>query len=383
MKTIWKNESDEIYIFYSVTDEYFYSDGDELLKLFNHKKVGELEKNGYIKFTDFKINFFVSRKKELNQVFKLNRRGIIRDIHGLFVHLLEVMSISEFNIVQNGSYSIEIKKNKINIDIQYLVELKKVITTYDGENYYRRYNVDRQKEIVIVKIYNDSLIQGTIDPLLKDVIEQSYLNTMLPIYHSKLFGNILNQGLSNEVNSIIRASLIRFENMLEQYIEKDVSYPEKEYQEILKPMLLYVFPGYSQLMTEYTMETIDGKDKRVDYYLKGAFNDLLIELKLPKHNILTYTKNRNNYNGSSALFNSVLQLQRYKLSIENEYQKNGVQKEIKAILIIGHSSNFDMDQKRINDYQNLKNCFKDVNIITYDELLESAKQLLETELMWY
>ncbi len=116
-----------------------------------------------------------------------------------------------------------------------------------------------------------------------------------------------------------------------------------------------------------------------DYLLKSydGFVDI-IELKLPKEFMWTQDNNP-----TSVLTKAIMQCSRYILQVERKMDSNEFGKKInqtpivkpKITLIYGRSEHWTGEQKEA--YRVLNSSYSNLNIISYDHLLERAKRLID------
>jgi len=115
-----------------------------------------------------------------------------------------------------------------------------------------------------------------------------------------------------------------------------------------------------------------------DYLLKSydGFVDI-VELKLPKESMWTQDNNP-----TSTLTKSIMQCSRYILQVERKMDSNEFSKKInqtpivkpRITLIYGRSDSWTEDQREV--YRVLNSSYSNLNIISYDHLLERAKRLI-------
>jgi hypothetical protein len=167
----------------------------------------------------------------------------------------------------------------------------------------------------------------------------------------------------------------------------------EEYLSIINPSYKYVIREVDTIFNALDIEA----DKRpVDFIVVDLYNNIeLIELKTPKADIISKNKDRNNYYLVHNCTKACTQLEKYLLCFERNYlevekllkrkisEKYGIsQKEInlittkpKAKLIIGKLEPITKNKARHQDFQLQRHSFKNIELITYDEILESLKEI--------
>ena len=179
----------------------------------------------------------------------------------------------------------------------------------------------------------------------------------------------------------------KFESMLQ---DNNENYKEKDWQKLLSENSFILSQIYHHPITsvegqfKIKSDTSYDKDGIVDYvYKNNIFNGIsLIEIKKPKTKLIkTSGQKVQEYRGipmiSDDLIGGILQLEQYKSMIEkkgNTYCPNNCDNhDINLILLIGQSCSLDKNQKNI--FKIFRNSFKDLLIITYDELLDRIKTI--------
>jgi|GEM_PF-2518901 len=132
----------------------------------------------------------------------------------------------------------------------------------------------------------------------------------------------------------------------------------------------------------------DGRFSIADFLIKNKSteNVLIVEIKTPSTNLLLKGKYRGNYKISSDLTGSCMQISSYKNIFMRNYN-NLVSKYSKTrfsssspqcIVIAGNSDReFQGDYDKIRSFELFRNELKDIKIVTYDELFEKTKGLLD------
>lgn len=108
----------------------------------------------------------------------------------------------------------------------------------------------------------------------------------------------------------------------------------------------------------------------------------IIEVKLPKEKLFNYDTSHNNYYSSSDLTKAIAQTQNYIFELENktedeEYQKSNECKIVrpKGIILFGSEQELIEEQKKY--LRILNSSFHNIQIITYQQLLEKAKNTIK------
>lgn len=364
MKVIVRDET-KIKYFIVEIDEW--QDKDDLLIQIKCKDIpfNELKpENGILKWTinenyDVHIRVNGLEKIKYKQLFDIKSRDKLR-IEG-FINAIKSISknsqiiISQFETTDH--YIIENNNFIINVDyilnafnsIKYLVPL----TSYQWFSHSER--------LFLIKfIFNDH-------KELKNYIDETLLfSTHLHLYN--VFGKI------NEDSLLDLSFLKSARNSLQSSLNSEKNHSESHYQSILIEIIKYLWTGYTKIEKERQLESIDGKKKYVDFFLKGLSSDLIIEIKKPTLKIMNNSLDRNNFFPTATLSKAATQLIRYIESLDNEYKAKRISKEVKGIIIMGRDS--DIEDKH-NDFAILKRTFSGVEIFTYDEILLKLSDLID------
>lgn len=107
----------------------------------------------------------------------------------------------------------------------------------------------------------------------------------------------------------------------------------------------------------------------------------IIEIKRPSHDFWSATKDHDNYIPSMVLVKSITQSNNYIYEIEREMDSNKFRERIndnivikpRCTLIIGRSHEWNQGQQKA--YRLLNASYYNLQIITYDHVLERAKRM--------
>jgi hypothetical protein len=125
--------------------------------------------------------------------------------------------------------------------------------------------------------------------------------------------------------------------------------------------------------------------------LKGAIPDFLLvdqfqfvdifEIKRPDFEVIKYDKSHDNYYWSQDTVKAISQVEKYIVEIErnspsliNQLREEGIDLKIirpRGFVLIGKRS--DLNNKSVTSFRILNNSLKNVQIIFYDDFLESIK----------
>ena len=191
-------------------------------------------------------------------------------------------------------------------------------------------------------------------------------------------------------------------NEIERLINKEETYSEREWQELIIQFILLIFPKYLYVLKEVNVSDSYSNPKkvvnrRIDLMLADADGNVdVIELKKPFASCLVSSgKYRDNYIPKRDLSGTLMQSEKYIFHLnkwgrkgEAEITKQQRKKQAipedfelritnpKAIVIAGRSDNLNRDQRF--DFEILKRKYSNVlDIMSYDDLLDRLSRLIE------
>lgn len=190
------------------------------------------------------------------------------------------------------------------------------------------------------------------------------------------------QGRKKTLDQVIK----RFEKHI-----KDKKYDEKKWQKFLHEEVFFFFSNYIESIREANVnfgKTEEGA-KKPDFVWIDIYGFLdVFEIKTPFTDILAkrIDKHHKNYYFSSDASRAISQIEKYILFLEKNVE--GFEKYLsrqtkipfsvlkpKAFLIIGNSKEFETNGDKKKDFRILRRLFKNIEFITFDELLDNLKNL--------
>ncbi len=125
----------------------------------------------------------------------------------------------------------------------------------------------------------------------------------------------------------------------------------------------------------------------VDFLIKNNVTNSvgIVEIKTPKTDLLTTEYRNGIYNVSSELSGAVMQVLNYRDTLSRERTTLLSDDEInadafdpKCVVIIGHARNELKSNDKLKSFELFRHQLTDVEVITYDELFERTKRLVQT-----
>ena len=191
--------------------------------------------------------------------------------------------------------------------------------------------------------------------------------------------NILPEDLFFDLQNHERIKAVReFEEMLNGNLV------EHEWQLWFKKNSWVLGSEFVKILDERDLDTNNISD-----YLMQAYDGFLdiIEIKRPSNDLQFFaaTKDHDNYIPSTDLIKAITQSTKYIYELEREsnsdkfIQRVGGIKTIKprCVLIFGRSNEWNIEQREA--YRILNSSYQDLNILTYDHVLNRAKRILGIE----
>lgn len=307
------------------------------------------------------------------------------------------------NKLEKGKWiNLDLSTSSMDTLLAYINELKKM---YEEEGKYEVFNsvrtfvflnqmVDEDKEL-ITEMFNKS--SGLKEELKKILSSELTLEDIIKLINNKYstedFVNKIDDATRNTIYSTIKAKMIKTD-----YLEQNMSNASEEFWQQLflndTNILFSIIPSVSLLIQNKPFvggKAVDNSGgKNSDFLFRcGLRNTSLIEIKTPKTNLLTKGNRDGIYIPSSDLTSSIVQLRIQKDDLMKEYytlKQKSAEKDIvfetydpKCYLIVGNSTDFDFEQ--IQSFELFRNELKDIEIITYNELIAKLKLIQQALVM--
>lgn len=285
----------------------------------------------------------------LEDIFFRNKR--FKQIHALSSFFKwENYKDGEIVICGDQYELISIKNNKLYISEHRLYDIHKSVKS----------NSVRDKARILlteIALYNSVARQNQFNTYQLSMETQHYFNNNIR--------DLIDKGISREAYS---ALIDEFE-LLNKI-------PEKDWQNFIYNNYRMLFPEFLHITKEKPLQTVDKDTKYVDFILKNNDTHLILEIKRSNAQIMSNSKDRNNFFFVSSVNKAFLQLARYCDSYANETFVKGKKENIIAVLLIGEiPHDISNDSKKRNDWNLARSMFKNVTLLTYRELLNKIKNL--------
>jgi hypothetical protein len=183
---------------------------------------------------------------------------------------------------------------------------------------------------------------------------------------------------------------------LQEMLESEESYTEKQWQEEILQIILLLYTKYIHVFREAPIkDTYSNKTRNLDYLLVDATGNVdIVEIKRPFHNsIVTKNTYRDNHIPLRELSGTVMQIEKYIFYL-NKWGKRGEEFLTKmysesladgfqikitnpnGIIVMGREHTLNSNQR--DDFEVIKRKYKNIiDIITYDDLLKRLRFIIE------
>ncbi len=217
--------------------------------------------------------------------------------------------------------------------------------------------------------YDSRVITGELQ-ILNNVLDLEKFKISSPTrkFLSEYIDKLLDIGVQAEKYKYV---IDKFKNLLSK---PDTT--EKEWQKFIHEYYRYFFPEYINITRERKIKGLEQEVKYVDFLLNNQTSTLLLEIKRPNQQIMSKSKDRNNHFFVSSINKAILQIHRYLYAFKNEMFNNRKEISVKAILLVGYFDNSE-DEKTKNDFKMARSIYKDIEIMTYYELLNKIENIYD------
>lgn len=310
---------------------------------------------------------------------------------------LNEISIKDIKVGEWSKFNIELGE-MLNL-IKYADKLKEL---YEKD---KSFNRIKQKHLLVL---DDNLDQAEIDSFNEfasnnpDAITN--LNRLLnsDIDYDKLLQTINSnptfiQDIAEKLNNDNSQKLyneLRLKFINPVFLKENINNDNEEYWQKLftdNPNILYsIIPSVGQIVCKKPYmggKAIDNTGGTLsDFIYKcGANNISIIEIKKPTTKLISSQYRNNVYSPSDDLSSAVIQLKSQKDSLLKDYYslKNNSEKanikfnayDPKTYLIIGNTT--EMKNEEIESFELFRNSLKDIEIITFDEIIRKLELIIE------
>lgn len=298
-------------------------------------------------------------------------------------------------MVKDQWINLDLSTSSMDTFISYIEKLREIYREegkYDSFGTVRTFvfssKLDAEEKELILDMFNknDKLKEELKKYLKEDINLEDILNA---ISEGKVSLSEITEKLddsdTNEVYNILQAKMIN-PVFLEEHLDNT---DEKFWQQLFKKhsnILSAVIPSIVHIIEDQPYmggKAIDNRGATIGDFLykSGTDNVSIIEIKTPSTELLSNEYRDNVYCPSKELAGSIVQIRKQKDNILKDYNSIKVQsmkKDIdfsaydpKSYIIIGNTSNLNSFQ--LESFELFRNSLKDIEIITFNELIEKLR----------
>lgn len=368
-RTYLINQNKRIIEFYPRSAKYYFFDKVILVGFL--KLPDFLKKNGFSKnrILDHINRSFKGKKIKSLTIIRTGQSCIVKRKRDLHLHLnyknvVQLCDeIGSFNFFNSRQRTILVNKHFLN-DFPKIIKIK---SSKDSQDQIKKsiQNLQIQNE----DDFKKEDVEGVTN-ILTNLMKTSHKSQ---ISKSKLFKNTKIKFDSVTLDEIIK----KFEELL---IKRTT---EADWGKFLENNLNLIDSKYIHSIPQLNL--VLGGTRKVDFGLVDILGYLdIFEIKKPITKLLTKNKDRRgNYEWDKEALESVTQAEKYLFHAERKgsslkediKRERNINLEVirpRAFVIMGHSEQLNNEAKK-QDFRILKNQFKNIEIILYDELLERLK----------
>jgi hypothetical protein len=300
----------------------------------------------------------------------------------------------------NGSIQIKVQKRSVLVSISYdnFVEIlkdlgdeiktnregvvAKRLSIYFPNEFKSDQSTNQTADSKLSDINLNSLKDSDHDAIGKFIKKYISINAENDEALEKLQTDLVIQGRKKTLDQVIK----KFERHL-----KDKNFDEKKWQKFLHEEVFFFLSNYIESIREANVNfgKTDQGEKKPDFVWIDIYGFLdVFEIKTPQTDILAkrVDKSHNNYYFSSDASRAIAQIEKYVLFLEKNVEnfENYISKKTKipfsvlkpkAFLIIGTSKEINNNPEKKKDFRLLRRLFKNIEFITFDEMLDNLKNL--------
>lgn len=243
---------------------------------------------------------------------------------------------------------------------------------------------DLFKELLRFEVFSDAFTH-----LLNEYFIRERLDDIINI------GNeILNLG-------VVDLSSAKAQKVINKLGSGDAKKLEGLWQKYFEKYLLYLIFTYKKIFPKVNLEDIEGDKKYPDFIGINHYNGVdIIEIKTHLTNALVWDSSHKNFYFSSEMSKAIVQTKNYMGAItQKRFEKEEDQKNItrfidaenlyhpRGIIIISSEQKLtrkkDENEKLKRDFTKLRNSLNDIEILTFDEVLNIASEYLKNIIPTY
>lgn len=326
---------------------------------------------------------FFSEKGYIKQGigYYLDKMLLGKKIKKVIVSKKEPNSFKKDEIIINYDSLVELQKGLGNIN----TEAKKDKSDYVS-NFFNRLFPKQYKKIEDSAPKRTSKVLRILDQSIIEHLDTDGVNKFIDFFEILLKTKYSNQVSRHKLLSLakIKVDDVAIEeiiNKFESNITNDCS--EGSWGKFLEKNLFLLDSKYIKSIPQLNLVLAGAR--KVDFGLVDSYGYLdIFEIKKPTTKLLSKAQDRGNYYWSVDAVKAITQAEKYLYNAEQkalslasdiEREKDGLQVNIvrpRAVLLLGDTKQLD-NKAKFDDFKILRNSLKNIEVVTYDELLIRMK----------
>jgi len=230
-----------------------------------------------------------------------------------------------------------------------------------------------------------------------DVFDERYIKKLNNFFRKENLKEIIDLGNEILALGVTDLSTDKAKNVVTKVTDKSVVKLEGLWQEYFEQYLLLLIFSYKSIHAKVQLKNIDSDKKYPDFIGVNHYNGLdVIEIKTHLKRALTYDSSHDNFSFSSELSKAIIQTTNYMDQIVAEnFKKISDKSKItstihpenlhrpRGIIIISSYNNLTTNittrniDHLIRDFTKLRNSLHNIQILTFDEILNTADEYLK------
>lgn len=296
-------------------------------------------------------------------------------------------------------FNVDISSNELDLILKYCLQLKELYKKQGKGELFNSKRImiitggddveDTQKNIDLLEEHPE--IKEVLKNIFKKENDLDEIVEFIKLKHNKNdFVGKLSLEEANDIFNRLKKKILNVTYMRENLNNSCENFWQTFFT--TNPNILFsIIPSVYQIIDDQPYlggKAISNEGGKVSDYLfeYGTRNSCLIEIKTPD-TLLVGTKYRESYPPSSELSGSLIQIRKQKDKFMKTYhalREESAEKDIlfdaydpKCYLIIGNSDKLTPSQR--SDFELFRNELKDIEIITYSELIHKLELLMEND----
>lgn len=234
----------------------------------------------------------------------------------------------------------------------------------------------------------------------KEVFDDDYLRRLDDYFIKEKLEDIIEIGEQILNLKVERVDTIEAKKLINKIFWEEIWQLESVWQKYFEKYLLYLFFSYKKIVPKVEFKNLDNLEKKYPDFIGVNHYDWIdiIEIKTHLKNILVWDKSHKNFAFSPEMSKAVIQTINYMDAVtDKDFKKSKDRKDLleylnieenlsrpRGIIIISSKAKIckntltEEQKKQLNrDFTKLRNSIHNIQIFTFDEILDIAKRYVE------